>query len=381
MKTTEFLEIVSERIKFTRKKYDNQLVPSDLDDLLIIPFFGDIKHTCILSSFILNNYKKIKSSKYIILLSYPGFESIFPYVDEYWQPSDFSQIKQIFLKSNYFENNSEFYLNLFRSLNENFRTVIGSDFFKSLYNDKFNDKYWELFGKEDAKVLIPMIPSSAVINKDLIKNINSKNNKIFLLPSTHINSWSNGRYKKTLVSKNFYIELIKNLNKKEICPVIWNNNISYDLQDEFKDNTECLFINSNNLFEVLPIIRLTGCTLDIFNSLSKFSNIARTPSIILEERIKYYLSKEYEIDDLINLNLPGCRIFSFSSYIINGNKNYWESDIFKSINKSCREIIPFIDRENLPSTSEEDKNINLSIIRKIKKKKMGTKFIKIKKLI
>lgn len=381
MNTVEFLEITSQRIKFIRKRYDNQNVPSDLDDLIVVPFFGDIKHTYILSSFLLNNYKRIKTSKYLILLSYPGFEHVFPYVDEYWQPSDFSQIKQIFLNSNYFENNSNFYLDLLRSLNENFRSIISSSFFKELYCNKFEEKYWDLFGKNDAKVFMPMIPSSAVIQKDLLKEINSRNNKIFILPSTHVNYWSNGRYRKSLVSKNFYIELIKNLNNNKIFPVIWNNNFSYDLQDEFKDKENCLFINSNNLFEVLPVIRLTGCVLDIFNSLSKFANIARTPSIILEERSKYFLSREYEIDDLVELDLPGSRTFSFSSYITNGNKNYWDSDIFKCIIRNCEEILPFIDREALPSTVEFNKKINLSIIRKLSNKKMGSKFLKIEKLI
>lgn len=381
MNTVEFLELAAQRIKFTRKKYDNQVVPSDLDDIIVVPFFGDIKHICILSSFILNNYKRVKSSKYIILLSYPGFDQIFPYVDEYWQPTDYSQIKQIFFNSNYFENKSEFYLNLFRSLNENFRTVLSCDIFKSLYNNKFQESYWTEFGKDEAKVFVPMIPSSAVIQKDLIKEINSVNNKIFISPSIYINSWSNGKYNKLLSPKSFYIELIKNLINNKIFPIIWNNNLSYDLQDDFKDKIDCLFVNSNNLFEVLPAMRLTGCVLDIFNSLSRLANIARTPSIILEERNKYFLSKEYEIDDLLDLNLPGSRVFSFSSYIFNGNKSYWESDIFKSVIRNCEEILPFIDRENLPSTSEINKKINLSIIRRVKNKKMGTKFLKIPKLI
>lgn len=381
MNTIEFLNKVCIKLKLTRKKYDDNNVPNDLDDLAVIPFFGDLKHTYILSTIILNNYKRIKSSKYIILISYPGFEHLFPYVDEYWHPEDFSKIKQIYLNSEYFENKSEFYLNLLRGLNENFRSVVGSEFFTKLYNNKFQEEYWKLFGKDDAKIYIPMIPSSAIINKEVIKEINTRNNKIFILPSTHINSWSNGKYKKVNVPKNFYVELIKNLIKNKIFPVVWNNSISYDLNDEFKDKLDCLFINSENLLEILPIIRLTGCCLDIFNSLSKLANIARTPSIIIEERNKYFLSREYEIDDIIEIKLPGIKIYSFSNSVSQGDKNHWEMGLFNSINKSCVDLLPYIDREELPSTSEINKKINLLSIRKIKNKKLGTKFIKIQKLI
>ena len=87
-------------------------------------------------------------SKYLILISYPGFETLFPYVDEYWHVSDFSGLSQIYFKSDYLENKSQFFLNLIRTLNENFRNVLNPSFFKDLYYNKFTNKFWEIFDFE-----------------------------------------------------------------------------------------------------------------------------------------------------------------------------------------------------------------------------------------
>jgi hypothetical protein len=380
MKSIEFLNNVAEKINFKRQKYDDSNSPTDLDDILVISYFGDIKHTCILSEFILNNFKKLKNSKYLILISYPGFEHLFPYIDEYWSPSDLSNINQIFLNSEYFENKSKFYIDLTRNLNENFRNVMTADSFKEFYYNKFTDKFWESFNFE-TNFFLPMIASSSVLPKETIKTINLNNSKVFIHPSQTINVWSNGKYNKVLINKNFYIELIKYLKENKIFPVIWNNNFSYDLSSEFKEQIDCLTINSNNMFEILPAIRMTGLCLDIFNDISKFSNIARTPSLIFEERNKYFLSKEYELDDILNLGLPGKRLFALSNTIIRGNKSYWEREIFNPIKSYCDEYLPYIDKESLPNTSEINKKMDISLIRKLKNIKLGTKFIKIEKLI
>lgn len=379
MQSVEFLKKVSEKINFKRQRYDDSNIPTDLDDIIVLPYFGDLKHTHILSAFILNNFKKLKKSKYIILISYPGFDHLFPYVDEYWCPSDLSGISQLFNKSDYFENKSSFYLNLLRTLNENFRNVINSSFLKELYYNKFTNKYWETFNFE-TNFYLPMIPSFSVLPKEVIKSLNLNNNKIFLFPSQTINFWSNGKYNKVLVKKEFYYELVDYLLNNKIFPVIWSSSFSYDLNDKFSNHTDCLILNSDNLFEVLPCIRATGLCLDLFNSVSKLSNTSRTPSIIFEERNKYFLSKEYEIDDLINTNLPNKTIFNFSNIIIKGNKEYWQKDLFKIITTYCNDTFSYLEKDSLPNSSEVDQKMNISLIRKINNKKLGTKFIKIEKL-
>jgi hypothetical protein len=380
MKNSEFLRRVAEKISFRRKKYDDENVPTDLDDIVVIPFFGDIKHTQFLASFLLNNFKKLKKSKYLILISYPGFEHLFPYVDEYWHASDYSDLNQIFLKSDYFQNKSKFYLNLLRTLNENFRNVVADSFFKDLYLNKFTNQFWELFDFE-TNIFLPMIPSSSVLNKEDLKILNLNNLKIFIYPSQTVNVWSNGKYNKVFIPINFYVQLINHLKRYNIFSVVWSGSFSYDLSNEFKSHNDCLMINSNALFEVLPAIRATGLAVDVFNGFSKLAMIARTPSIIFDERNKYFLTKEYEIDDLLNLNLPNKRIYNFTNSIIKGNESYWTKEIFEPIASYCLNYFSYFDKESLPNTAEIDKKMEISLIRKIQNKKLGTKFIKVDRLI
>jgi hypothetical protein len=305
---------------------------------------------------------------------------MFPYIDEYWELSDYSELNQIFKNSDYFENKSIFFQNLLRSLNENFRNVTTPNTFKELYYNKFNNLYWDTFSEEN-KVFLPMIPSFSILQKEIIKTINSKTNKIFLFPSQTINYWNNGRYIKLQAPKSFYTELISYLKENNIYPILWNSNFSHDLNNEFKNETDVLFINSNNINEILPVIRLAGLCVDIFNDISKLSLISRTPYLNLTERSKYFSTREYEIEDLLNLNLPNKKIFTFANSVLKGNKDYWRKELFSIISKFCEETLPYIDREKLPNTSEVNIDLDVSLIRKIKNKRLGSRFVKVEKLI
>jgi len=87
------------------------------------------------------------------------------------------------------------------------------------------------------------------------------------------------------------------------------------------------------------------------------------------------------IDDLLNLNLPNKRIYNFTNSIIKGNESYWTKEIFEPIASYCLNYFSYFDKESLPNTAEIDKKMEISLIRKIQNKKLGTKFIKVDRLI
>lgn len=92
----DFLKRAADRNGFNRDRFEERKIPNDFSDICILPFFGDIRSLFLLSSFLLNPFKNnFKSSKYFILASWPGFQTLFPYVDEYWSLDDFSQVKKI----------------------------------------------------------------------------------------------------------------------------------------------------------------------------------------------------------------------------------------------------------------------------------------------
>jgi hypothetical protein len=132
------------------------------------------------------------------------------------------------------------------------------------------------------------------------------------------------------------------------------------------------------MFKVLSAIRTTGCVLDIFNGISRLAKVARVPSLVMEERNKYFYTKEYELDDFTkNDKIPNFFVYTFMSSLISGTKNYWKNEIFLYIKNNLLNLVPYSDRESWPTTEEVEINVDCSLIRKTKNKKLGSRFVKI----
>ena len=186
--------------------------------------------------------------------------------------------------------------------------------------------------------------------------------------------WSLGKTKNINVSKQFWIELVKKLLDNNITPVMWNHFLSYDLSDKFTE--KCILLQENDLGKVLTAMRTVGCTLDIFSGISRLSGIARTPFMAVDERSRYVGLKEYELDDLFNKNLPKKYIFSFSTLISEGG---WDESIFNIIINKLNDFIPNLNRDSWPSTIESNEIIPHDVVRPVKNKKVGKRFIKMNK--
>ena len=155
--------------------------------------------------------------------------------------------------------------------------------------------------------------------------------------------------------------------------------MGFDLTEDFKDGTDCLFLNEYDMSKVLSAMRLTGCVLDLFSGVYWLANLARTPCIVYDERNKYFNTKEYELFDISKMETPSKLVFSFVNSIVNGNKDSWHNDMFKSIKNDIINFVPFLDRDTWTTTSEFNKTTSINSIRKIHNRKFGTRFIKISK--
>ena len=73
-----FVKRAAEKSSFNRVRFQESNMPTNISNITVMPFFGDIRSTFILSSMLLHRYKEEKKgSKYFILCSWPGFESYF----------------------------------------------------------------------------------------------------------------------------------------------------------------------------------------------------------------------------------------------------------------------------------------------------------------
>ena len=372
----DFLKRSAERNGFNRDRYEENKIPTDHANIVVVPFFGDLRSMVVMSSFLLHRYRQeFKNSKYFILASWPGYQGLFPYIDEYWSVTDEAHFKSFYEQSEGFRNKSDMATIYLRNFNEFFQDVVDYKEFVQFYQNGITNLFFEKF--ITTKRFFPFIPSSMTIGRDFNKELSTRAGyKIFIHPSIFAKQWNVGSSKNIRTKKEFWVELIEKLIEKNYVPVVWQNNLSYDISQDFVGR--CLFVVEKDIVRVLSAMRATGCVLDIFNSLSRLSLLARCPFVCVDERSRYQNLKEYEIDDLCGVGIPHEYIFTFSTIVSNGNSYYWNQDIFQSILMKLEKFLPTLDRNEWPSTGESIQVVPYkSFVRTNNRIKIGAKLLKI----
>lgn len=370
----DFLKRASQRNGFVREKYEEKKVPTEFGDVCVLPFFGDFMATFMLSCFFLRPYrKKNKASKYFVLCGYPGMAGIFPYVDEYWGFSDDAQISRLYEKSFLAENTSDIITVYRRNLNEFFRTVIDP---KDVFSG-FGHGMKKEFIENKIEVFLPFVPSSSILGKDFVRQLNQRAGfKVLFSPTTFCKQWHNGKPANVRTKKEFWVSLAKKLIANNYVPVIWQSGFTHDISSELLDN--CIFINDKDITKVLSAMRACGCVLDVFNGISRFAMMARTPFLCLDERSRYNSLKDYESEDIASPALPKQHIFTFSTIITNGTVDMWNQDILQGIVNRLNSFLPELDRDNWPTTSEVLELVSYKeAVRTMEPLKIGMRLLKI----
>lgn len=372
---SDILKRSSDKLGFRRVVYKLSKIPTSIDNIVILPFFGDIRSSFILSSLLLRRIKEeAKSSKYFILISWPGYESLYPYVDEYWTIEDQSILEKLTSNTEGFSNVSSYYTLLVRGLNEWFYDVLTDKDFNEYYRDGITKEFFDKF--KHIKVSLPNINSSSYLGVEFSRIISNKELKIFLYPSKIGYGWRNGKESKVKINKNFWINLSNYLIKEGYFPIIYRDLFCYDISIDI--NKDCVHIWDSDLSKVFASIRASGFVLDYFSGISNFALCCRTPFLCFDERSRFNGLKQYEIDDLCGKDILKEYIFSFST-ILDSDDNQWDQIFLESTVSKLNKIFPRLNKDNLPSTIESNKIVPYEIVRKIKNKKMGSRFIKIKK--
>lgn len=367
------LKRASDKMGLVRSKYTESKVPTSIDNICVMPFFGDLRSTFVLSSLLLRKFREeTRSSKYFILITWPGMEAMFPFVDEYWTYKDEGGLEKLQKGLNVFENDSALYTLLRKELNHWFYDVVDSKAIATLYNNGFADDYFERF--KNIKRYLPLVPSTTSLGMDFGRQIASKGLKVFIHPAKQVIGWRHNHQVYIKTEKKFWLTLTERLLENNITPVVYKNQFSHDISSDAQD---CLFVWDDNLAKILAAMRTTGCVLDLFTGISRLAIAARTPFVAFDERSRYFGTKEYEIDDLCGEQLPKEYIFGFTTIIENDDKNGWNANLFDNVIARLTKFLPKLDRDSWPSTSESYEIVPYERVRKFKNKKLGTKFIKI----
>jgi hypothetical protein len=359
-----------------RVRYKERNIPTSIENVVIFPFFGDHRSSFILSSLLLRRIKEeAKSSKYFILVSWPGHEGLFPYVDEYWEINDESALEKLKVATNGFSNESSVFTLILKNLNQYFYEVYTEKNLEIYYKNGITKDFFERF--KHIKVSMPSIPSAASLGLEISRTLTQKELKVFVYPSRQIDSWNFGSLQKSKISKEFWFSLIKNLLDNDFFPVVYCDIFSYDMSIDFPN--ECLHLNNIDITKAFSVMRSCGCVLDLYNGISRYSICARCPFVCFDERVKFNSLKDYEINDLCGKSIPKEYIFGFGTILENGSESVWKSNIFDHLNMKITNIYETMDRDSWPSPAESNEIVPYDSVRRIKNKKLGARFVKIQK--
>ncbi len=89
--------------------------------------------------------------------------------------------------------------------------------------------------------------------------------------------------------------------------------------------------------------------------------------------------KEFEIDILCGQDIPRENYYTFPSISNEINKNHWNSSLFDGIMIKLTSLMQDTNRDDWPSPTEIYENVQYEPARKVKRKKFGTRFIKVPK--
>ena len=350
-----YLKRAAEQCGFSRDVFTDNNVPTNHANVLFLPFLGDLKSMFLLSSNILKPYKESRSSKYLIMGSWPGCQSLFPYVDEYWSVKD-SNISKLASNAISHYNNSDVYALSLRNLRNWFDVIESS----------------EIKGKstaEDISLFLPAIPSNSILSENFKEGLKKSGQKVVVYPVRNVKSWQKGKIDKLNVSPNFWSELLNRLISEGMTPAIYMDNFTYNLSSEFGD--KCLYITSENMSHTLCAFHQIGCILNLFSDIDKLAIAARCPYVSVNERRCYIEGKDYEIEEICG-DIERKSIFSFSTHTLNGIN--WDTNLFDIIVKNIKDLQLTEKKQSI--TSEINKSVPYNKVRKRQAQKKGIKFIK-----
>ena len=369
----EYLDLAAKRNGFVRQSYEDKKIPSDFDNICAMPFFGDTRHTFIASSMLMRRYREeTKGSKYFILISWPGHQSLFPYADEFWSP-DANLSKKLLSGVNRFSNKSDAYALTLTGVLESFRDVSKPEIFNDYHTNGLQQAFWDRY--RHVKVWLPQISSHAILNKDFSREVAASSGyKVLLMPTFTVDSWRLGRVVQAPVPKEFWVALVKHLKQEKFAPVVVRSYNTYDISQDTAN--DAVHLADPDVNKLTAAMRLCGCVLDMFNGTSRYAIAARTPYLCCDERSRYFGSRDYEVDDLCGPAIPREYVYTFSS-ICQMPSAYWEPSLFRHVTMKLHEFLPGLDRDRWPTTTETNQIVLYDSVRKIKRKKLGTKLLKI----
>lgn len=349
-----FMQNTADKLGFRRESFVEKNLPTTPSNLVIVPFFGDLESTFILSAFLARQLKQV--GKYIVIVSWPGFRGLFPYADEFWSVKDELAVRAMADRVQEFSNLSDVYTSLTRNLIQHFGNVLTYEQWLTQYDHGFKS--------QEIKLFLPNVPASNYAA--------GVSGNIVVYPVKRMRSWQRGLVQYIDIPVEFWNHLIHRL-KENHNPVVYQNMFTYDVSKTFAD--QCSYISGQDMSKTLAAIKSVGFLLDMHCGVSRLAIAARTPFLAVDEHVRYLEHKVYEVDDLA-CKTPRQYIFSFAAALLNTTPKDWDLNIVNQLLQRLKVFLPQLDKDALIETNEIYEDVPFSCVRERKLKKMGVSFIK-----
>jgi hypothetical protein len=376
MEVSAILKRAADKAGLSRVRYKERSVPTSVEGVAVLPFFGDRRSSFVLSSMLLRRVREeLKGSRYFVLVSWPGWEGMFPYVDEYWQPDDSAVVERLLKDASGFSNSSSVASLMAKSLNQYFYEVMSEGDLAPFYDRGLTQAFFERF--RHVKVSLPSVPSASSLGQEAHRSLSRADYKVFVRTAKTMSSWSSGSPCSPKVPREFWLEVLRSLVSAGMTPVVYNDLSCHDLSSDAPK--ECLRFGSMEAPKELALMRASDCVLDFFGSDSRMAIAARCPSLCFDERQRFDALKEYEVNDLCGRGLDREYIFSFAALVEKGGQAVWKSNLLDHMVVRLDAMRSRLDRDSWPAPVESNEIVPYDSVRKRKLKRFGTRFIKVER--
>lgn len=351
----DFIKRAAESTGFIREKYIEKNIPTNINNIFLLVFLGDLRSQFIASSLLLNRYREENKGKYFILCGFPGCASLYPYADEYWGVKESFHEKAIG-----FHNDESKIAIYFQQLHRYFADVRDEKELTRWYHNGFTREFFD-------KQIVYTLPGISSPKPSFIKQFtDDKKKKVFISPLKFIKRVNRGKEENVRCEFDFWANLIAHLIEHEYRPVIWHGPLCHDVSTRF--GHECVYCTDTDIMDVLSAIRFTGCLIDVFGDTDKLAMIARCPYVSCVDRTRYNFIKDYEIDDLCAYELSHKYIFSTATMIETGQWKELADNIMSKLKDLTLEC---------PSAPEISTVVPYERVKARRQKKTGLKFIRV----
>ena len=372
LEVSEYLQRAADRLNFTRERYAESKIPTSHNNLAVSLFFGDIRSEFVHSTFLAHRWiSEMHGSKYFVIAGWPGHADLFPYAHEYWGFRDQGALRDLADGALGFGNQDTKRINaLTQKFNEWFPTQVSAADLSPYYDGGFTKEFFDRFKWLYCR--IPAMPAARLeFNRALAHRPGSK---VLIYPVRHGKGWNRNAETKVPIKREFWVYLAEAMTRAGHTPVVYVDNATHDISTTLAD--KCMYVTDQKLTGAMAAMRATGCVLDVFSGVSRWAITARCPFLAVDERVRFSGVKEYEIDELCASNLQYRYIYSIPTLIAAGN---W-AELVGTIVAKLNDLVPTLDRDLYPPSSEISQAVPYAKVRKRKSKKFGVRLFKVPKV-